>query len=131
MAMVKTKRRSMWPARRKRIHEAHDGICGWCHEEIGADEPFEIDHGVPLALGGADDDGPNAYPIHERCHHIKTFGLQHRRSGRRPDISAIAKVERLRARRLGLEARKPSRLSHPTLKRQVGGGVVRRSGGCA
>ena len=44
-------------ARRRRVFEAHDGICGYCEEPI--DGPFEIDHPLPLALGGAGDGGGN------------------------------------------------------------------------
>ena len=130
MAMVTTKRRSMSAARRRRIFLAHGGVCGFCHEEIDPCGGYEIDHEIPLALGGSDADG-NCYPLHVRCHEIKTFGLK--RSGRRrvSDFSVIAKVKRLRARRLGLEPKKRSRLSHPTLKRKVDGTVVRRDGGGA
>ena len=128
MGMVKTRRRSMTPARRKRIFLAHGGVCGFCHEEIPAGEPFEIDHEVPLSLGGSDADG-NCYPLHERCHRIKTFGLKRPGRQRVSDFSVIAKVKRLRDRRLGLEVKKPSRLRDPYFKRKVDGTVVRRSGG--
>ncbi len=132
MAMVKTPRRSMTPARRKRIFLSHGGVCGFCHEEISAGEPFEIDHEIPLALGGSDDDGENCYPLHERCHRIKTFGLKRPGRKRPSDFSAIAKVKRLRAKRLGLETQKRSRLRDPHFKRKVDGTVVRRdSGGSA
>ena len=127
MAMVKTPRRSMTPARRKRIFLAHGGVCGFCHEKIAAGEPFEIDHEVPLALGGSDNDG-NCYPIHVRCHEIKTFGLKRPGRQRVSDFSAIAKVKRLRAKRLGLAPQKPSRLRDPYFKRKVDGTVVPRSG---
>lgn len=44
------------------------GICHWC-DEPGADE---VDHVVPLAEGGADDES-NMAPIHSRpCHTAKT-----------------------------------------------------------
>ena len=129
MAMVKTHRRSMGSARRKRIFLAHGGVCGFCHEEIPAGGPFEIDHEIPLALGGSDDDGENCYPLHVRCHEIKTFGLKRPGRQRVSDFSVIAKVKRLRARRLDLEVKKPSRLSDPYFKRKVDGTVVRRSGG--
>ena len=101
MAIITTKRRSMSPARRRRIFTAHASVCGWCHEAIGEGEAYEIDHAVPLWFGGADDDGPNAYPIHEGCHKRKTYGSR-QATGRRADVSSIAKTKRLRARRLGL-----------------------------
>ena len=136
MAMVKTPRRSMTPARRMRIFAAHGGVCGFCHEEIDPCEAYEIDHAIPLALGGSDtsggpdgDDGENCYPLHERCHRIKTFGLKRGPRGRPSDFSAIAKVKRLRDRRLGLAPQKRSRLRDPYFKRKVDWTVVRRSGG--
>ncbi len=126
MGMVKTKRRSMSPARRRRIFSAHDGVCGYCHELIEDGAAFEIDHAVPLALGGTDDDGPNAYPIHGDCHRLKTFG---RKGGSRlpSDISAIAKAKRLRAKRLGLARPKRSCLTDPRWVRKVDGTVVPRA----
>ena len=128
MGMVKTPRRSMGSARRRRIFVAHGGVCGFCHEEIPVGGPFEIDHEIPLSLGGSDDDG-NCYPVHVRCHEIKTFGLKRPGRQRVSDFSAIAKVKRLRDRRLGLEVKKRSRLSDPHFMRKVDGTVVRRDGG--
>jgi len=95
MAALQTKRRPMTPARRKRIFEACDGICGYCEEPI--DGPYEIDHLLPLALGGADDDGGNTVPMHVECHRIKTFGRKRRREG--GDIHRIAKARRARKSR--------------------------------
>ena len=48
MGMLGTRRRSMTPARRMRIFEAHDGVCGYCHEII--EGCYEVDHAIPLAL---------------------------------------------------------------------------------
>lgn len=99
MTMSRTKRRSKTPARRKKILEGHDHICGYCHEKIAEDEEYEIDHATPLAMGGADDDGPNSYPIHKECHRTKTFGRT-RDQKRYSDISNIAKTKRIRKNRL-------------------------------
>lgn len=59
---------------------------------------WEIEHLLPLALGGADDDD-NRKPAHRKCHLAKT----------RQDIKSIRKADRQRARYLG--AKTPSR--HP------------------
>ena len=123
-----TKRRPMTPARRARLFDAHAGVCGWCHEQIEDGQAWEIDHAVPLALGGADDDGPNAYPIHRECHRLKTFG---RKQDRRVygDLGRIAKAKRLRATRLGIETPKRGRaLTWPHLVRKLDGTVVERDG---
>ncbi len=128
MGVVATKRRSMGAARRLRIFAAHDGVCGWCHEAIEPDQPFEIDHAVPLWFGGSDDDGPNAYPIHGECHRLKTFGRGRDRR-RYADLSNIAKTRRLRAARLGLAPPgRGGRLGDPRLVRKIDGRVVERDG---
>ena len=78
----------------------------------------------------------NCYPLHERCHRIKTFELKRPGRQRVSDFSVIARrrgnppvVKRLRAKRLGLNEKKRSRLSDPHFKRKVDGTVVRRDGG--
>ena len=91
MPSLQTKRRPMTPARRRRIFEAHDGIFGYCRK------PIEIDHVVPLALGGADDGGGNTVPMHVDCHRIKTFGRRRHREG--GDARRIAKLRRIRVSR--------------------------------
>ena len=54
--------------RAKRILERYLGACHWCGNP-GADQ---VDHVVPLAEGGADEDW-NLAPIHaEPCHREKT-----------------------------------------------------------
>lgn len=126
MVMVTTSRRKMTPARKRRIRDAHEGVCGCCHEQIEKGTPYEIDHAIPLALGGADDDGENTYPIHPSCHRLKTFGPS--RTGRRADAAAIAKVKRVRAKRLGIARPKRRRLTDPRYVRKVDGTVVAREG---
>ena len=127
MAIAVTKRRSMTPARRARIFDSHGGVCGFCHEAIEPGQPFEVDHAVPLWFGGADDDGPNAYPIHTECHRLKTFGRERDRR-RYSDISRIAKAKRLRAERLGRTNPKPNRLTDPRYVRKVSGCAALRDG---
>lgn len=52
----------------RRILEKHKGYCHWCGQP-GADE---VDHIVPTAEGGSDDDS-NKAPIHSvPCHREKT-----------------------------------------------------------
>ena len=65
----------MTAAHRKRILKAHGKICGYCEEPI--DGPFEVDHLLLLALGGADDDGGNMVPMHaEGANQLMQFGLR-------------------------------------------------------
>ena len=124
MAALQTKRRPMTPARRKRIFEARDGICGYCEEPI--DGTYEIDHLLPLALGGADDDGGNTVPMHVECHRLKTFGRKRRREA--GDVHRIAKIRRVRVSR-GDDSPRPRRLlTDPHLVRSPDGSVYLRDG---
>lgn len=108
-------RRSWTQKRKLALFEDHRGICHICGDKIdGTRERWDVEHIIPLAIGG-DDDESNCAPAHDRCHKHKTS----------TDRRDIAKTERIRAKHQG--ARKPrSRLSHPHLKRKVDGSVVTR-----
>lgn len=82
-----TPRGAMTPARKRRIWEAHNGLCIECEEDVPMEGPeVQYDHEIPLALGGSDDDG-NIGPMHTRpCHAVKT----------KRDVARIAKAKRQR-----------------------------------
>lgn len=61
-----TKRRSMTKARAARIFLAHNGICCNCGQQIRQGEQWFVEHPIPLAQGGADDE-TNTAPAHTRC----------------------------------------------------------------
>lgn len=61
-------RRSMSPARRKRILERDNHACTVCTDREG---PFEIDHHLPLWLGGTDTDD-NLRTLCKNCHKGET-----------------------------------------------------------
>lgn len=61
-----TKRRAMTKARAAKIFLAHNGRCITCGRQIRAGEPYFIEHPIPLAQGGADDD-TNTAPAHTKC----------------------------------------------------------------
>ena len=124
MSSLQTKRRPMTPARRRRIFETHDGLCGYCRKPI--EGAYEIDHLVPLALGGADDDGGNTVPMHPDCHRIKTFGRRRHREG--GDARRIAKMRRIRVSRSDGPQRPRRSLTHPDLVRSPDGSVYVRDG---
>jgi 5-methylcytosine-specific restriction enzyme A len=111
-------RRRHWSTRaRLRILLRHDGICQACGQRIGV-KGFELDHAVPLALGGADRE-ENMRPLCRPCHRTKT----------KVDRGAISRAERLAARHLGAKA--PSRTPVPgsratPWKRKLDGTTVRR-----
>lgn len=78
-------RRKKWAKRvRKAILDANDGRCAICGWPIRG-EDFDLDHIIPIAVGG-DDDMANMRPVHRSCHRHKTA---------KEDIPVITKVKRL------------------------------------
>lgn len=78
------KRKSFSAKDRARIFAAHDGVCGLSGVKITAGEAWEIEHRIPLALGGTNDD-ENLYPALVAPHAVKT----------KADVRNIAKAKRL------------------------------------
>ena len=97
------KRKAIPSALRRAVIAAAAGKCQACAEPT---DEFEVDHYVPVALGGTNDLS-NLQALCLPCHKVKT----------RKDVKDIAKVNRIRAKRLGT---KPKRW-----KRKVGGRTVR------
>ena len=95
------------------------GLCAACTQKIEAGKAWDIDHILPLAMGGTN--APeNLQVLCRPCHRSKTT---------QSDIPRIAKTKRLKAQHLG--ARAPS--THPIpgsrrspWKRKMDGSVVRR-----
>ena len=95
------------------------GSCASCHQKIDAGKAWDIDHILPLALGGTNEP-ENLQILCRPCHQSKTS---------QSDIPRIAKIKRLKARHLG--ARSPSTRPIPgsrrsPWKRKLDGSVVRR-----
>lgn len=61
-----TKRRGMTKARAAKIFLAHNGKCCNCGQQIRQGDGWFVEHPVPLAQGGADDD-TNTAPAHTKC----------------------------------------------------------------
>ena len=55
---------------RKRIQQAGQGRCEWCWEDFPPSD-IDVDHVIPLALGGEDTDG-NVQALCRPCHKAKT-----------------------------------------------------------
>ena len=113
------KRRSLTGKERLRLFSFHEGICHLCKGKIdGAREAWEVEHEIPLAMGGADDD-KNRKPAHIKCHKDKTV----------VDMGNIAKAKRREAKHIG--AKSPSRQPLPggkdsKWKRKLNGEWVKR-----
>jgi len=114
------KRRRRTPEHRERICVERGWICHICNLPIDpVRQRHELDHVIPLASGGTDDDD-NLAPAHAKCHLEKTIG----------DVGKIAKGKRMRAFHLGTKPPPQkimpgSRRHH--LKKKLDGSVVLRS----
>ena len=87
-----THRKSFTPKQRLETLLAFKGRCAKCGEKIG-DDPFEINHRVPLFQGGKHEPD-NWEPIHRSCHRELTDGKHAKEN---------AKIRRLRIKQLPKE----------------------------
>ena len=78
------KRRSFSERERAEIFSACDGKCANCNRRIPSGMEWDIDHRIPLADGGNNDDG-NLQVLCEFCHSAKT----------KDDVTSIAKGKRV------------------------------------
>ena len=88
-------RRHISPSERVAIFARADGRCHICGEKIGVSDAWDVDHVIPLAMGGDEAKGSaNLQPAHVACHAEKTPA----------DVGAIAKAKRVSARHVGASA---------------------------
>ncbi len=85
-----TERRSLSPMKRLAVFEAAKGLCHLCGLRIQVGERWEVEHRIPIAMGGADNE-TNMSPAHVKCHAIKS----------KADATNLAKVNRVRAKHRG------------------------------
>lgn len=84
-------RRSMSTTRRTKIFQQAGGLCHICGSRIdGTRERWEVEHPIPIAMGGSDDDA-DLRPAHVSCHARKT----------KADATAIAKAKRIASKHSG------------------------------
>lgn len=82
---------------RLRILKAHDHTCHVCGGVIGPGEGWDLDHVIPLALYGEDEEH-NLAPAHRKgCHSVKTATK---------DVPAIRQAIRREVKFLGASAPK-------------------------
>lgn len=90
-------RKGFTPKQRAAVFLEHGGICHLCNGKIQVGQAFDIDHVIPLALGGTND-ASNLRPAHSRCHR----GTGSKTSD---DVAAISRADRLAQKHFGI--RKP------------------------
>jgi 5-methylcytosine-specific restriction endonuclease McrA len=96
------KRRNWTALQRLGIFMSHGGVCHLCDSKILMNEKWDLEHVIPLAMGG-DDDEENLRPAHKACHKAKT----------KDDVKAVAKAKRRQAKHLGAKASKHKWQSRP------------------
>ena len=112
-------RRHISTTERVRIFRDAGGRCHICAQPITVGDPWDVEHVIPLALGGADG-GDNLAPAHVACHRSKTA----------TDAGDTARAKRREAKHIGADA--PSRAVIPgskrsPWKRKLDGTLVRRN----
>lgn len=114
-------RRRISTKARVELFNAHKGRCHICSQKIAVGEAWDVEHVVPLALGGSDEVS-NLSPAHRACHSPKT----------KDDVGQIAKAKRQEARHLGAKAESRNPLPgsrRSPFRKKLSGEVVRRDDG--
>lgn len=88
-----TRRRSMTGKARLALLKAHNATCHLCSGEIQTGQAWEVEHIIPIAMGG-EDEPANMRPAHAKCHAVKT----------KADVTAIAKAKRCETKHAGAKA---------------------------
>lgn len=87
-----TPRKSISGKNRKAFFKMRGGICALCAGVIDpAREAWQIEHTVPIAMGGSDELQTNGELVHSKCHLAKT----------RQDVKNIAKAKVRETKHLG------------------------------
>ena len=113
------KRRTVTPKIRLAMLFKADNRCQSCQAKIHPGQKWEIDHIIPLALGGPDS-LENMQILCKICHRFKT---------NQRDITQIAKVKRLEIKHLGADAvtKRPMLGSRQSKwKKKIGGCYILR-----
>lgn len=87
------KRKSITRALRLTVFVHHGGICHWCGHKIDTRKPWDVEHVIPLAMGGPDA-FDNMAPIHKACHASKTH---------KGDVPNIARAKRRELKHRGVK----------------------------
>lgn len=117
MEFPETKRKKFSSKQRLECFVKHGALCYLCETKIKPGEEWQIEHILPVALGGSNED-ENLRPVHVHCHKPKT----------KDDVGKISKANRLRAKHFGAKEKKGSMPGSKKSgwKRKMDGTVVRR-----
>ena len=113
-------RRRNWSQRQRlALFISANGACEACQIRLQPGQSWDLDHIIPLALGGADETY-NLKVLCNGCHKAKT---------NQQDIPAISKLVRLKIKHLG--AKVPSKTPMPfgrqsIWKKKINGTIVKR-----
>jgi 5-methylcytosine-specific restriction endonuclease McrA len=102
-------RKTFTTKQRAEVFLVNDGICHICGAKIQVGQNFDIDHVLPLALGGTND-AANLRPAHAKCHR----GVGSKTSD---DVKAISRADRLAKKHFGVTQKKGRIPSRPFPKR--------------
>jgi 5-methylcytosine-specific restriction endonuclease McrA len=102
-------RKSFSTKERAALFVEHGGLCHLCGGAIQAGQTWDVDHVIPLALGGTNDPS-NLRPAHAKCHR----GVGSKTSD---DIKAISRADRLAKKHFGIKTKKGQMQSRPFPKR--------------
>lgn len=114
---MEVKRKSISAKARLKVFQDHSGVCHICGGKIVVGEAWDVEHVIPFAMGGADDE-TNWVPAHRKCHRTKTV----------EDVGNIAKAKRREARHRGVRvSRSPLPFGKQSKwKRKMDGTIVKR-----
>jgi 5-methylcytosine-specific restriction endonuclease McrA len=111
------KRKTVSTKARVALFQKHGGMCHICGGKINVGEGWELEHIIPFALGGEDEEH-NWALAHTKCHKAKT----------KDDVATIAKAKRREARHIGAKKSKsPMPFGKGSkFKRKMDGTIVER-----
>lgn len=111
-------RRRLTNLQRLAVFDRAGGKCHLCGAKITVKDRWDLDHMIPLALGGADQLA-NLAPAHDTCHRTKTATI---------DVPAIAKSDRVRSSHVGAKVKGAWGCGRRTKwKKRMNGETVRRA----
>ena len=110
-------RKTISTKKRVALFNAKHGLCYLCGGKVSAGEAWEVEHRIPIAMGGADDE-TNWEVAHAKCHLYKT----------KEDVGNIAKAKRREANHIGAKQSKtPMPFGKKSKwKRKMDGSIVPR-----